>query len=572
MNKLRSVDTGTWSFHSSEEVPHISREEEEEKNKSLGWSIVATDSMSDDDRNSSFLDPMIVWTRSQSRTQKVLYGLGALAIGFIVASSILVFQKWGLSSESSSSSSSSSSTSNVSTPSSSSANEDLSSNPTGTSPLLWKTKRPTAEPLTAPSFPPHLNIYPHMNLPPHLEFSTSSPTAAPEIKQPTTSPTKFQPPTYVPGNLTTLKLDLLLSDGLDARILATAGAKVEYDKSVGGGGKSKDKFHGQPDAGATFSDVRPENPGGWIYVSNSEIDNNKGGVGALTFDKDGNLLDYKIVLKGSSMNCGGGRTPWDTWVSCEELEFTGQIYQVDPTGQREPEVMTLGSDGGRWESFAYDIRDLQNPRFFATEDHNKGTIRRFTPSTVDWDHSPWHMLHSEGHTDFLMITPNAANNGGVFEWTDDLEAAKMNAKKFYPQTEGIDVYGSQLFFVCKNIRQLFVLNMDDGTYYNRTTVNGLFDGKPDQMQRLLGDSRDLLYFTEEGGADSGVHGRDHLGRYYTIFESPTLNDETTGLAFSPDGHFMYVAYQNTGVLFAIWRTDGLPFHASHLDVKYHHGG
>ena len=301
MNKLRSVDTGTWSFHSSEEVPHISREEEEEKNKSLGWSIVATDSMSDDDRNSSFLDPMIVWTRSQSRTQKVLYGLGALAIGFIVASSILVFQKWGLSSESSSSSSSSSSTSNVSTPSSSSANEDLSSNPTGTSPLLWKTKRPTAEPLTAPSFPPHLNIYPHMNLPPHLEFSTSSPTAAPEIKQPTTSPTKFQPPTYVPGNLTTLKLDLLLSDGLDARILATAGAKVEYDKSVGGGGKSKDKFHGQPDAGATFSDVRPENPGGWIYVSNSEIDNNKGGVGALTFDKDGNLLDYKIVLKGSSM-------------------------------------------------------------------------------------------------------------------------------------------------------------------------------------------------------------------------------------------------------------------------------
>jgi hypothetical protein len=294
-------------------------------------------------------------------------------------------------------------------------------------------------------------------------------------------------------------------------------------------------------------------------------------VGALTFDKDGNLLDYQMVLEKSSMNCGGGRTPWNTWVSCEEVESTGQIYQVDPTGQREPQLMTLGSEGGRWESFSYDVRDRNQPRFFATEDHSKGTIRRFTPSgVIDWDHRPWDMLHGSGITDFLMIAPNATNNGGAFVWTDNKNSAKSNAKEFYPQTEGIDVYGSQLFFVCKRIKQLFVLNLDDGTYYNQTTVNGLFDGKPDQMQRLLGDSRDLLYFTEEGGVDAGIHARDHLGRYYTVFESPMYNDETTGLAFSPDGRFMYAAYQNTGVLYAIWRNDGFPFHASHLDVKYHH--
>jgi secreted PhoX family phosphatase len=153
---------------------------------------------------------------------------------------------------------------------------------------------------------------------------------------------------------------LLLSEGPDARILATAGDKVDYY----GGTKSKEKFHGQPDAGATFSDVRDENPGGWIYVSNSEIESNKGGVGALTFDKDGNLLDYQMVLEGTSMNCGGGRTPWNTWVTCEEVEFTGQIYQVHPTGQREAQLMTLGSEGGRWESFAYDDRDCNQPRFF----------------------------------------------------------------------------------------------------------------------------------------------------------------------------------------------------------------
>ena len=95
-------------------------------------------------------------------------------------------------------------------------------------------------------------------------------------------------------------------------------------------------------------------------------DKGDGGVGALTFDKDGNIMDYKMVLEGTSMNCGGGGTPWGTWVSCEEIEFDGLVYQVDPFGEREPQVMKLGSHGGRWESFAYDDRDLEKPRFFVT--------------------------------------------------------------------------------------------------------------------------------------------------------------------------------------------------------------
>jgi hypothetical protein len=360
---------------------------------------------------------------------------------------------------------------------------------------------------------------------------------------------------------------LLLSEGLDARLLAITDEKVGYDL----GGQSKGRFHDQPDAGATFHDERPENPGGWIYVSNSEVDGRKGGVGALTFDRDGNLFDYQMVLSGTNMNCGGGRTPWNTWVSCEEVEFTGLIYQVDPTGQRDAELMTLGNAGGRWESFSYDVRDLDRPRYFATEDHNKGTIRRFTPDSPNWD-EPWDMLHGPGTTDYLMIFPNTANDGGTFIWTIDKEGAKNNARAFYPQTEGIDAYGSQLFYVCKSIRQLFVLNLDEGTYYNHTTTNGLFDGKPDQIQRMLGDPRDLLYFTEEGGEDAGVHARDHLGRFYTVFESPVFPDETTGLSFSPDGRFLYTAYQNSGRLYQIWRTDGFPFHAAHLDVKYHQNG
>jgi hypothetical protein len=532
------------SFIKMEEDPKDHNIEELES-----WSTTVSESDIDDDGDDlkvSYLGTILTWSQKKTRMQKALSILGAFGAVMIVTALVLIFQKYGSNSAAS-------------------ANKSVSS-PTG---------RPTNQPLSFFN-PGSTNVPEASNITVAPKSPTESPTKEP-VRQPTNSPTtsgrpsasptEYHKPTYVPGNLTTMTLGLLLSEGLDARLIATSNQKVRYDLDLG---ESKAKFHKQPDAGATFPDSREGNPGGWIYVSNSEVENKKGGVGALTFDKDGSLIDYQIVLEKTSMNCGGGRTPWGTWASCEEVEFDGQIYQVDPTGERKPEIMTLGMEGGRWESFAFDIRDRSRPLFFATEDHSKGTVRRYTPDDApDWN-EPWGMLHGPGKTDFLIIFPNATKDGGLFEWTDDKEAAKNNARSYYPMTEGIDVYGSQLFFVCKKIKQVFVLDLDEGTYYNHTTLNGLFDGKPDQMQRVLGDSKDLLYFTEEGGVDSGVHARDHLGRFYTVFESPVYNDETTGLSFSPDGLFMYAAYQNTGSLFTIWRTDGLPFHAAYLDVKYHH--
>jgi hypothetical protein len=112
-------------------------------------------------------------------------------------------------------------------------------------------------------------------------------------------------------------------------------------------------------------------------------------------------------------------------------------------------------------------------------------------------------------------------------------------------------------------------NSDRGTYTRMSTVYGLFDGAPDQVERILEGSSDMLYFTEEGGKDAGVHARDQNGHFFTILESPVYNDKTTGLSWSPDGRTMYIAYQFTGLLFAIWRQDGAPFHQSQLDVKLH---
>jgi hypothetical protein len=197
-------------------------------------------------------------------------------------------------------------------------------------------------------------------------------------------------------------------------------------------------------------------------------------------------------------------------------------------------------------------------------------LQRFTPEKTDW-RKPWKMLHKDGTKEYLMLIPNAANNGGQFVWTANRDEARKNAELYYPHTEGLDVYESNMYFVCKKIKQLFVLNLDTGIYSNHTTEVGLFDGTPGQVARAEGASLELLYFTEDSGSDmnAGVHARDHEGKFYTVLESEIFDDVTTGLSFSPDGRFMYIAYQSSGLLYAVWRNDGHPFHHEHLSISYH---
>jgi hypothetical protein len=74
---------------------------------------------------------------------------------------------------------------------------------------------------------------------------------------------------------------------------------------------SEKKFHDEPDGAAVFEWLET---GGWIYVSNSEGKaKGSGGVSAIYFDKDGDVVDYQRLLTGTTMNCSGGKTPWNTW-------------------------------------------------------------------------------------------------------------------------------------------------------------------------------------------------------------------------------------------------------------------
>ena len=142
------------------------------------------------------------------------------------------------------------------------------------------------------------------------------------------------------------RLGIKVSKGITVRVIAYAGRYV----NLANGAKSTLPFHSSPDGAAVF----PLTNGGYVYVSNSEVTEKRGGVYGVYFDDVGNVVDYKQLLSGTTRNCSGGSTPWKTYVSCEEYG-SGQCFQVDPdpasVHHLHPQKTTLGGgSGGNFEA------------------------------------------------------------------------------------------------------------------------------------------------------------------------------------------------------------------------------
>lgn len=331
---------------------------------------------------------------------------------------------------------------------------------------------------------------------------------------------------YVPGLLNQYYPDLgiRIAQGLNVRILAKSGSKVIY----GNGSESERSMHSFPDHGACFHMDTPD--GGFIYLSNKESRiEGEGGVGAFTFDPIGNIVNYEMILEGTTANCGGGKTPWNTFFSGEEFE-DGSMWEIDPFtgvsqktqfGTAKFESATCGSFSTNSDQQDDDDLLLKDLKCYATVDEVNGELRRFTPD-------PTILQEAIASNDFTKVLTTTGSSGTLdylllhspqpnqFSFTSSIEEAKLNAFENYPNCEGIDFHHGKLFISCKAKKEVLVLDLKTQTFTATKTQNGDFEYEPDQIYHLMMGSdedddddetstrSDIVYFVEDGGCNPGL--------------------------------------------------------------------
>lgn len=325
---------------------------------------------------------------------------------------------------------------------------------------------------------------------------------------------------------------LRLPPGFSSRVVATSGERVAATGYV---------WHPNPDGGATF----PADDGGWIYVSNSETDDEEGGVSMVRFDREGTIVEARSIISGTSRNCAGGATPWGTWLTCEEVP-DGQVHECDPTGAKRAEARPAM---GRFNHEAVAV-ETGTKALYLTEDEEDGALYRFRPSSYP--------DLSSGALEVMT------ERDGVLGWervpdpsgTDERTAKQVGNTKEFNGGEGICSHAGAVFFTTKGDNRIWRYDPKANRLSVVYDAERLHDPVLSGVDNITAARNGDLYVAEDGDNMQVVHFDGHEpGAVVQVVGAG--GSEITGPAFTPDGTRLYFSSQrNPGRTYEVlgpWR-------------------
>ncbi len=328
-----------------------------------------------------------------------------------------------------------------------------------------------------------------------------------------------------------------------------------------------------------------------------------GGVTIAHYDLGNQKLDRDfLALAGTSTNCAGGRTPWGTWLTCEEniaapgsgaMKPHGFVFEVPANATGPVDAVPLKAMG-RFVHEAAAV-DPETDIVYLTEDSSDALFYRFLPNTRK-DLAQGGKLQAlalrgwkSADTRNWPIDWGAAGEdriaaGQTFEanWIDleDVEAPDADLRlrghqagaALFARGEGMD-YGrtgpnsqGEIYFNCtaggpKMLGQVWRYRPgpEEGKTSERNapgTLTLLYESPGadtlDMCDNLAVAPWGDLILCEDGRGEQYLRGLTPTGEIYNIARNAHADkSEFCGACFSPDGGTLFVNVQSPGYTLAI---------------------
>jgi secreted PhoX family phosphatase len=411
---------------------------------------------------------------------------------------------------------------------------------------------------------------------------------------------------------------LALPEGFSYTLIAKSGETVlETGEPTPDRPDGTASFEGRQNASILVTNHEISSPGGNPVPHHDGMVYDAGAFGGTTtleVDRHGNRVREFVSLAGTHNNCSGGKTPWGTWLSCEETEAVptaqngltqrhGYVFEVDPyDNSRNLDPRPIKALG----RYAHEAVVVDPARFqlYLTEDAGSpnGLVYRYTPpeSALPLRRGSLAVL---GPTDGRLEAMRAFDYGRFVadlsvaqvgttydvEWADvpERDASAVSTRKQFNLPGGSGAPGGDatrsrklegawwghdgFYFVSSFARnsdgsaaqhdgQVWFLDPDEDTITLALAfayTPGDQDDDPDGPDNITVSPFGGVILAEDGEGRQHLVGADDRGKAFFFARNDLPgSEEFTGPNFSADRRFLFANVQVPGHVFAItgpWR-------------------